>query len=69
MSETTRITARQAEAVKRLIVNECGVDAVVHVENEYALGGGQLLRVSESTDFPDKGRHWVIDKDGGVIEL
>lgn len=67
MSEGVTINARQAEAIRDLIAS-VGDDAIMRVENEYALGGSYLVKVSRP-DPRDGGGTWVVDAEGGVIKL
>lgn len=68
----TTLNATQAGAIVKLIRDHIGTDddIVVFLDNEYALGGGGLVRVSES-DGRDTAtnRTWLVGRDGGVIEL
>jgi ABC-type uncharacterized transport system YnjBCD ATPase subunit len=74
MSMTTAATlnTKQARAIAELIEGEFNADDdnVVHVENEFTVGGGTLLKVSgPSPTGRSTGRIWLVGRDGGVIEL
>jgi hypothetical protein len=72
MTARTTLNWRQAEAVAELVKNHVGLqeDATLDVENEYSVGGGNMILVAQPSD---KGmgtaQRWLVGRDGGVIAL